>query len=124
LFLLFVLLLLVGGGVAQILFFPWICLVSTKINKPLIWWKKNLPGKILLPLGKLWLWFLVISSTILIFTLVVAITGYGPTVSDPETVLSVMLYTLVAEAVFLSLIFIAGFAHDAIIDTNLNGNSN
>ena len=33
--LLFVLLLLVGGGVAQILFFPWIWLVSTRINKPL-----------------------------------------------------------------------------------------
>ena len=32
---LFVLLLLVGGGIAQVIFFPWICLVSTQINSPL-----------------------------------------------------------------------------------------
>ena len=44
--LLFILLLMVGGGVAQILFFPWIWLVSTRINKPLAWWRKILPIKI------------------------------------------------------------------------------
>ncbi len=38
--LLFILLLLVGGGVAQILFFPWIWLVSTRINQPLVWSRK------------------------------------------------------------------------------------
>jgi hypothetical protein len=48
------LLLLVGGGVAQILFFPWLWLVGTRINKPLAWWRKILPGGPKATLGKLW----------------------------------------------------------------------
>lgn len=112
LLLLFVLLLLVGGGVAQMLFFPWIWLVSTRINKPLIWWRKIVQGKFQLPLGKLWLWCLIISSALLIFALQIAITGFVPTLNDPETVLSVMLICLVVEAVMLPLTFISGFARD------------
>lgn len=75
--LLFILLLLVGGGVAQILFFPFIWLVSTRINKPLTWWKKVLPPKIRRPLGKLWPWSLVVASTALVFALEIAITGFA-----------------------------------------------
>ncbi len=112
LLLLFVLLLLVGGGVAQILFFPWIWLVSTRINKPLIWWRKILPGKIQLPLGKRWRWCLIISSALLIFVLEIATTGFVPAMNDPEAVLSVMLICLAAEAVILPLTFISGFSHD------------
>jgi cytochrome bd-type quinol oxidase subunit 2 len=75
LFLLFVLLLLVGGGVAQIIFFPFICWVATRINKPLKWWRKVLPDKIHKPLGKLWPWCLVIGSLLFVFALQTAITG-------------------------------------------------
>jgi len=116
LILLFVLLLLVGGGVAQILFFPWIWLVSTRINNPLIWWRKILQGKIHVPLGRLWLWCLIASSALLVFALEIAITGFVPTVNDPETVLSVMLICLVIEAVILPLTFISGFAHDIAVE--------
>jgi len=112
LLLLFVLLLLVGGGVAQLLFFPWIWLVSTRINKPLAWWRRILPIKIQAPLGRLWLWSLIISSALLIFVLEIAVTGFVPAVDDPETVLSIMLICLALEAVFLPLTFIAGFARD------------
>ena len=112
LLLLFVLLLLVGGGVAQILFFPWIWLVSTRINKPLIWWRKILPDKIQVLLGKLWLWCLIISSALLVFVLEIAITGFVPGMNDPEAVVSVMLICLAAEVVILPLTFISGFAHD------------
>jgi len=112
LLLLFVLLLLVGGGVAQILFFPWIWLVSTRINKPLIWWRKILPSKIQVLLGKLWLWCLIISSALLLFALEIATTGFVPAMNDPEAVVSVMLICLAAEVVILPLTFIAGFAHD------------
>lgn len=109
---LFVLLLLVGGGVAQILFFPLIWLVSTCINKPLVWWRKMLPVKIQKPLGKLWHLSLIISSALLIFVLEIAITGFVPTVNDTETVLSIMLFCLGIEAVVLPLTFVSGFAHD------------
>jgi hypothetical protein len=120
--LLFVLLLLVGGGVAQTLFFPWIWLVSTRINKPLIWWRKMLPGKIQMLFGKLWLWFLIISSVLLVFVLQIAITGFVPALNDPEAVLSVMLICLVVGAVLLPLTFISGFAHDIPMEPVLVGN--
>jgi hypothetical protein len=121
LFFLFVLLLLVGGGVAQILFFPWIWLVSTCINKPLTWWRKTLPVKIQYPLGKLWLLCLGISLSLLIFVLEIGITGFVPAVKDPEAVLSVMLFCLVVEAGVLPLTFISGFAHDVAMRANIAG---
>ena len=113
---LFILLLLVGGGVAQVLFFPWIWLVSTRINNSLVWWRKTLKGKIKILLGRLWLWCLIISSALLVFALEIAVTGYIPTVNDPDTVLSVMLFCLALEAGFLPLTFITGFAHDVKVE--------
>jgi hypothetical protein len=110
--LLFILLLMVGGGVAQILFFPWIWLVSTRIKKPLTWWRKILPLKIQKPLGKLWLLFLIISSALLVFVLEIGITGFVPAVNDPEAVLSIMLSCLGMEVVVLPLTFVSGFAYD------------
>ncbi|HSO13521.1 MAG TPA: hypothetical protein VLT51_14185 [Anaerolineales bacterium] len=118
-FLLFVLLLLVGGGVAQILFFPWIWLVSTRINKPLVWWRKILPVKIQNPLGNLWLWSLVLGSVLLVFVLEIAITGVVPAVNDPEVVLSIMLSCLGMELAVLPLTFVSGFAHDIVMRPNI-----
>ena len=118
-FLLFVLLLLVGGGVAQILFFPWIWLVSTRINKPLAWWRKILPAKIQKPRGKLGTWSLIISSTLLVFVLKIAVTGFAPAVNDPEAVLSIMLSCLGLEAGVLPLTFVSGFAHDIAMRPNI-----
>ena len=118
-FLLFVLLLLVGGGVAQILFFPFIWLDSTRINKPLAWWRKILPVKIQKPLGKLWPWSLVISSSLLVFVLEIAITGFVPAVNDPEAVLSIMLSCLGVEAAVLPLTFVSGFAQDIAMRPNI-----
>ena len=117
--LLFILLLIVGGGVAQILFFPWIWLVSTRINKPLTWWRKILPLKIQKPLGKLWLWFLIISSALLVFVLEIGITGFVPAVNDPEVVLLIMLSCLGMEVAVLPLTFVSGFAHDVAMKPNI-----
>jgi len=117
--LLFVLLLLVGGGVAQILFFPLIWIVSTRINRPLTWWRKILPVKTHKPLGKLWPWCLVISSSLLVFILEIAITGFVPAVNNPEVVLSIMLACLGVEMIVLPLTFIAGFAHDIVTKPNV-----
>lgn len=110
--LLFVLILLVGGGVAQIFFFPWFWLVSTQINQPFVWWKKILPIKIQKPLGKLWLWSLGISSALLIVVLEIGVTGFVPAVNDPDAVLSIMLACLGMEMVALPLTFVSGFARD------------
>ena len=112
LLLLFIGLLLFGGGIAQILFFPWIWLVSTQINKPLTWWGRVLKGKFQVQLSKLWAVFLITNSTLLIFVLEVAITGYIPGIHDPDVVISVMLICLAAVVVLLPLTFISGFSYD------------
>ncbi len=112
LFSLFALLLLLGGGVAQILFFPWICLVASRINKPLTWWKKVLPTKSLAPLAKLWQVSLIVSATLLVIALILATTGFVPMVTDPEVVLSIMLVCLGLEVIAFPLTFVSGFAYD------------
>jgi hypothetical protein len=117
LLLLFILLLLVGGGVAQVLFFPWIYVISRQINKPLVFWEKVFHGMHALP-GKLWPWFLGISTLLLVITLAIATTGFLPGVKDPEVVLTVMLACLAAEVIFLPLTILFGFAHDIGTKTN------
>jgi hypothetical protein len=112
LFTLFILLLLLGGGVAQILFFPWICLVASCIKKPLTWWKKVLPTKSLAPLAKLWQVSLIVSATLLVVALILATTGFVPMVDDPEVVLSIMLVCLGLEVIAFPLTFVSGFAYD------------
>jgi hypothetical protein len=117
--LLFILLLLTGGGVAQIVFFPFLFLVSTRINKPLIWWRKVLPVKIHKPLGKLWPWCLVIVSSLFVFALQIAITGFVPGMNDPEKILSFTMVCLGLAAILLPLTFASGFAHDITMRPNI-----
>ena len=120
--LIFILLLMVGGGVAQILFFPFIWLVSTRINQPLAWWRKVLPIKFQEPLAKVWPWFLVVSATLLVCALIIATTGFVPALNDPEVVLSIMLFCLGMEVLALPLTFVAGFAHDIVLTSNVTRN--
>ena len=119
LFLLFVLLLLTGGGVAQIIFFPFICLVSTRILKPLKWWRKVLPARIHKPLRKLWPWCLAIVSSLFVFALQIAITGFVPGMSDPGKILSFTMLCLGLAAILLPLTFISGFAQDIAMRPDL-----
>lgn len=118
--LLFVLLLLVGGGVAQIVFFPFLWLVSTRIHRPLAWWRKVLPTRIQKLLAAAWPGSLVASSALLVFALIIATTGFVPAVNDPETVLSIMLFCLGMEVVVLPLTFISGFAYDMLAGPAIN----
>ena len=116
---LFIVLLLFGGGVAQILFFPLLWLVSTRINRPLTWWQKVIPERVQKGLRRIWIWLLAISSITLLSVLVIAITGYVPTVNDPEVVLSIMLLCLSAVIVILPLAIVSGFANDLVANTNV-----
>jgi len=110
--LLFIVLLLVGGGIAQVLFFPWIWLVSTRIHQPLTGWRKILPVQMQKPLGMVWLGLLIICATLWVVALVIATTGFVPGVSDPDAALSVMLIGLGLQIVIMPLTFISGFVHD------------
>jgi hypothetical protein len=112
---LFIVLLLFGGGVAQLLFFPWIWLAATRIHHPLTGWKKILPARAVKPLIKVWLGLLIICAALWVVTLVIATTGFVPGVSDPDTVLTIMLIGLSLQIVVLPLTFISGFAHDLAV---------
>ena len=109
---LFILLFLFGGGIGQIVFFTLTWAVSTRINKPLTWWRKVLPHGLRRSQAKLWLGFLVVSSLLILFALEIAISGFVPGVSDPDLILTIMLSALGAGLVILLLTFVAGFAHD------------
>lgn len=115
---LFTLLLFVGGGVAQILFFPFLWLVSTRIHQPLAWWRTVLPRKSQPLLAAIWPWSLIIGAALLIFALEIATTGFVPTVNDPESALAIMLFCLGMEVIMLPLTFVSGFAHDIVLQTH------
>ncbi len=104
---------LVGGGVAQIVFFLIAWSVSTQINQPLTWWRRTLSEPFRQQLAKMW-WvnfvagylFLSVGLAIWLF-----LTPPGATYKDP-----VMQYTcwasLLVGLVFQLLTIISGFARD------------
>lgn len=106
--LLFILSFLVGGGIGQVLFFTVGWAFSTRIHKPLTWWRKVFPAGMRKALAKLWLPFLMISSLLILYTLEIAIFGFVPGVSNPDIITLVMLATLGAGFLFLIFAFIAG----------------
>lgn len=110
--LLFILLFLVGGGIAQVIFFIIGWLFSTRIHRSLIWWRKVLRTRARKILTRLWLIFLIVSTLLILFVLEIAIFGFIPGISNPDTINTVMLFTLGVGFVFLILAFIAGIAND------------
>jgi hypothetical protein len=112
LLLFFILLFLVGGGVAQILFFIPLWAVATRINKPLSWWRRILPAGPRRVLAELWPWFLVAGAVLFVIGLVISITGYVPGLSDPEQILTIDWSILGIGYLLYLLAFVAGFAYD------------
>lgn len=110
--LLFILLFLVGGGIGQIIFFTLGWAFSTRINKPLTWWRKALPMKVRRAISKLWLPCLIVSSLLVLFALEIANFGFVPGVTNPALISAIMLYSLGGGLIFFVLAFISGFAHD------------
>jgi hypothetical protein len=114
LLLLFVLLFLVGGGVAQSLFFILMWAGATRIDKPLSWWRKVLPVRLRPTLAKTWKASLIASSLLFLVALGIAIFGYVPGWDDPDQVLILMLIALISGTITLIYSFIAGFSSDII----------
>ena len=107
-----ILLLLSGGGVAQILFIVLIGTISTRVDKPLIWWRKVLPEKVRGPISKLWPVSLILFSLLFFIAIEIAIFGYVPGVGDPLLVLHICWAVLGIAVGILLFTFISGFAHD------------
>jgi hypothetical protein len=110
--LLFVLLFLVGGGVAQVAFFIPCWAASTWINKPLTWWQRFLPEGVRGVLAKLWPWLLVAGVVLFLAALVISVTGLVPGVTDPDLILSIDWTVLGVGYLLYLLAFVAGFAYD------------
>jgi hypothetical protein len=110
--LLFVLLFLVGGGIAQIVFFTVGWAFATRIHKPLTWWRKVLPESVRGTLARVWPWTLAVGSLLFLFALEIAIFGYVPGVDDADQRLSVVFASLGIALILIILSFVSGFADD------------
>ena len=112
--LLFILLFLVGGGIAaQIMFAPVTWAAATRINKPLDWWRKILPETARRVLAKIWPVTLALGSLSLLIGLFIAITGFVPGESDSERILGICWAFVFGGGLGMYLLtFVAGFAYD------------
>lgn len=109
---LFILLFLVGGGVAQVIFFTVGWAMSTQIRKPLRWWRRVLPAGMHRFVSKLWRPFLIVGSVSVFFALQVAIFGFVPGISDPDVISPVMVSAVSLGLLFFILAFVSGCAYD------------
>jgi len=109
---LFILLFLVGGGVAQVAFFLPAWAASTRIRKPLTWWRRVLPEALRRVLARLWSCFLIAASLLLVIGLVISVTGFVPGVNDADLILSIDWSLLGIGYLLYMLALVAGFAYD------------
>lgn len=111
--LLFILLFLVGGGIGQVPFFISAWAVSTRIHRPLRWWRNILPLAARQRLAQLWPGLLAVAALLILTALVIAIFGYVvPGLQDMEQVLNLTLSMVGLSLLFFLLAFVAGFAYD------------
>lgn len=112
--LLFILLFLVGGGIAaQIMFVPVTWAVATRINKPLTWWRRVLPENVRRVLARLWSYSLIAGSISFLIGLFIAVTGYVPGERDSELILNICWSFIFGGGLGMFLLtFIAGSAYD------------
>lgn len=109
---LFIILFLVGGGIGQIVFFIPACAFATRIDKPLTWWKQVLPSGLWPFLSKLWSVTLAFSTIAILIGLEMAIFGYFPGISNPQSIQNMALLLVLISAILNVVTFIAGFGHD------------
>jgi len=112
LLILFLALFLVGGGIAQVLFFLPMWAYSTRINKPLQGWKRILSGRAGRHLSSTWTYSLALSSLLFAVALEIAIVGFFPGITNPDTLLNVCWSFLAASWILMHATFVACFAYD------------
>ena len=115
-FVLFILLTLVGGGIAHFLFFSICCLYAAKMNKPLPFWNKVFRNNIGLFLSKVWPIALIITSTSFLIALEVSIFGL-PFTKDKNTILYTCWSILLFSFIFMNIAFVTSFAKKVIIQS-------
>ena len=110
--LLSVLLLLVGGGVAQVVFFMLAWALSTRIGKPLSWWRRSLPDGFRESLARAWIWLFTACMALFAVAVEIWLVKWVPGVSSPTEKVHICWVFLVAGLGVLLVDVVAGFAHD------------
>ena len=118
--LLFILLFVSGGGVAQVVFFTLSWVVSLRIHEPPKWPSRLLAKSARAAFGRLWLGCLVLFTLPALAALEIAIAGYVPGVENPELKLHICWSLLVIGLGFLLVGIAAGFVHDQECDVDRN----
>jgi hypothetical protein len=109
---LFILSFLVGGGIGQVAFFIPAWAFATRMDKPLTWWKKTLPRSTWPFLSNLWIVTLALATLAILIGLELAIFGYFPGFTDPETLQNTAMLFVLSSAILYVIAFIAGFGHE------------
>jgi len=109
---LFILSFLVGGGIGQVAFFIPAWAFATRMNKPLTWWRKVLPRSIWPFFSKLWIVTLVLATISILIGLEMAIFGFFPGLTNPESIQNTALLFVLSSAILYIVTFIAGFGHE------------
>ncbi len=109
---LFILLFLVGGGIGQVAFFIPAWALATRMDKPLHWWKRVLPQWSWPFLSRLWIVTLILSTIAILIGIEMAIFGYFPGVTNPDTIQTLSMSFVLASALLNIVSFIAGFGHE------------
>lgn len=108
-----IILFLVGGGFAPIFTAILASFTAALIGKPMMWWRKLLPGSVLNFLAKIWSVSLVAFVALFFISVAIAIFGWPLTAFfDADTTLNYLntLSYLMLGLMFLSIL--TGFAHD------------
>jgi hypothetical protein len=109
-FLLFVLLTLVGGGIAHVLFFLPVWLFSQRINKEISWKGKGLSSRNMKILSASWIYLLIFSS--LLFLAALELLFFGIPGATYETISAITYGTLLMSLIILHLTFISALSRD------------
>jgi len=110
--LLFILLVLVGGGIGFIPFFIVTWAYATRINTPLTRWKKWLKPKIRNSIAFFWPYALAVTAICWLTAIEIAVFGYVPGVSNPDLKLGICWSFLFIAFVLLNVSYISGFSYD------------
>lgn len=120
--LLAIILFFVGGGVAQVVVFVIAWAVSTRINNPLFWWEKILPGPIRSLLAQLWLPMLILGLMFFLGGGGIWLFVLPPGEIREVTATHYLLWSLlILSVIILSADIILGFARD--IERRVENNS-
>jgi hypothetical protein len=104
--------LLTGGGIGQIVFFTVIFAFSTRVGKPLSFWKKAIPHAARARWARLWKVLAVLAVLFFLISLELAILGYFPLTSEPSAILAINWSFLLASLLLMIFAFISAFADD------------